>query len=620
MARIVSPPVEQFDKLRQPLTDGELRVFKFFNELLDESWEIYLQPHLNGLRPDFVLLNPQVGIAVFEIKDWDLSALRYFSKTDQEGNVTLWAEKKGKVFSIEDKNPVKQAANYRAALYGIYCPRINKKNGFGLITCGVIFPNANEKDLLSLLGPVRDSAYNPQYNHYFPITGRESLTNKDLLAVFPETKRKNSRLMSEDHAKDLRTWLVEPDLAIAQRKPLTLDKRQLELATTRTDSGYRRIKGSAGSGKSLVLAAKAADLASQGKKVLVLTFNITLLHYLRDTAVRWPSLKQGDFSNIIWLNFHEWCKRICFDKGLSEDLKKMNSIATKSEIFATALPNMAENAIKKGLMNHEKYDAILVDEGQDFLPNWWQVLRKVVKSNGEMILVADSTQDIYETASHWTDEAMTGAGFRGVWSVLEGSYRLPSSLVPFAKDFAQRFLPSIDINLPETVQDSLSFDRCDLRWIQVSDEQAKDICVEEMIKLISSELVVSSADLTFLCDTKAIGYEVVKGLGNKGIKTVHTFDTDQKESRRQKIGFYMGDSRVKATTIHSFKGWESSRLVAYVGPNFNHKNLALLYTAMTRLKYLADGCSLTIVTSIDELSDYGKSWPVYDDLRTEIVL
>ncbi len=72
MSRFVSPPINQFDKLRQPLTEGERIAFDLFNAHLPIEWEIYLQPHLNGLRPDFVLLHPQVGIAVFEIKDWNL--------------------------------------------------------------------------------------------------------------------------------------------------------------------------------------------------------------------------------------------------------------------------------------------------------------------------------------------------------------------------------------------------------------------------------------------------------------------------------------------------------------------------------------------------------------------
>ena len=77
MSRFVSPPIDQLEKLRQPLTDGERIVFDLFNAHLPVEWEIYLQPHLNGLRPDFVLLHPKVGIAVFEVKDWNLQAMQF---------------------------------------------------------------------------------------------------------------------------------------------------------------------------------------------------------------------------------------------------------------------------------------------------------------------------------------------------------------------------------------------------------------------------------------------------------------------------------------------------------------------------------------------------------------
>jgi superfamily I DNA/RNA helicase len=48
----------------------------------------------------------------------------------------------------------------------------------------------------------------------------------------------------------------------------------------------------------------------------------------------------------------------------------------------------------------ERYDAVLVDEGQDFTLEWWQLLRDHVRKDatGEMLLVADPTQDIYGTA------------------------------------------------------------------------------------------------------------------------------------------------------------------------------------------------------------------------------
>ena len=81
--RIISPPLSEHAELRQQLTTGEKRVLDVFNHELPADWEIYIQPHLNGLRPDFVLINPNGGIGVFEVNDWDLGAMRYFTKEDQ---------------------------------------------------------------------------------------------------------------------------------------------------------------------------------------------------------------------------------------------------------------------------------------------------------------------------------------------------------------------------------------------------------------------------------------------------------------------------------------------------------------------------------------------------------
>jgi hypothetical protein len=65
MAHFICPRRTELHLLRTPLTAGELRVLDFFYRFLTHGWEIYIQPHSNGVRPDFVLLNPNVGIAVF---------------------------------------------------------------------------------------------------------------------------------------------------------------------------------------------------------------------------------------------------------------------------------------------------------------------------------------------------------------------------------------------------------------------------------------------------------------------------------------------------------------------------------------------------------------------------
>ena len=249
------------------------------------------------------------------------------------------------------------------------------------------------------------------------------------------------------------------------------------------------------------------------------------------------------------------------------------------------------------------------------MPSWWSVLRKVRKVDGEMLLVADATQDIYDTAKSWTDDAMKGAGFSGPWSELETSYRLPQEALEKACEFATKFMPPELVNLPKSVQQGLAIEPCFLRWVHVNENNAAQVCNEELLRLTTVNDYnnsLSVVDSTFLCDSKQFGYDVVKKLGLNGIKTVHTFAQDPQESRRQKVGFYMGDARIKATTLHSFKGWESRALVIHVGSKTDLKTLALIYTGLTRLKRHEEGSCLTVVSSSEKLLEYGKTWPEFE--------
>lgn len=608
--RIVSPPANDLAVLRQPLTRGEQMVFDVFNQHLSPEWEIYIQPHLNGLRPDFVILNPDVGIAVFEVKDWNLSAMHY-GVDEREGKPPLlWAEKDGTRFSLQKENPVEKVHLYRNEIFEIYCPRLKQGPGFATITAGIIFPFCSEKQLQTLLAPCLEYRGMTQYPLYSPLSGLESIANADINRIFPECRRRASLVMNENLIKDVRNWLVEPDAAATQRLPIELDKSQLTFVTSRTQSGYRRIRGAAGSGKSLILAARAAELLQQNRSVLVVTFNITLLHYLMDVAVRYPGGTGRTRKDITWLNFHSWCRRICIDNDAEAEYKAIWKNANTQDVLNFELPALV-SSILANTVDGELYDAVLVDEGQDFLPTWWDALRRVCKPGGEMLLVADATQDIYGSASSWTDEAMKGAGFAGKWAELEVSYRMPELALDKAASFAARYLPESARLVPRSAQMVVALEPCYLRWVHYSGTDDAQICCDEILGLFSraGSEGLSVADITFLCDSQSLGYAVVSLLGRKGIRCVHTFDMDKQESRRQKVGFYMGDARVKATTLHSFKGWESRTLVVYMGREITPGSSALLYTGLTRLKRHVNGSFLTVISRSSELKEYGKSWP-----------
>ncbi|MGF6920630.1 hypothetical protein [Paraburkholderia sp. 40] len=76
------------------------------------------------------------------------------------------------------------------------------------------------------------------------------------------------------------------------------------------------------------------------------------------------------------------------------------------------------------------------------------------------------------------------------------------------------------------------------------------------------------------------------------------------------------DARIKATTLHSFKGWEGRLLVVYIAQATDAKNFALIYAGPTRLKRSTGGSWLTVVCSAPDLEEFGRKWPQFEDWRT----
>ncbi|MFT0773596.1 hypothetical protein [Psychrobacter aquimaris] len=109
--------------------------------------------------------------------------------------------------------------------------------------------------------------------------------------------------------------------------------------------------------------------------------------------------------------------------------------------------------------------------------NTEQDLKESEKLETEMLLVADSTQDIYGKGEKWSDDVMNNAGFSGPWATLESTYRLPPVLIPMIQDFANRFIPHANIIFPQPPRnisqpDLLSDDRTDagniiFKWLNI---------------------------------------------------------------------------------------------------------------------------------------------------------
>ena len=389
-----------------------------------------------------------------------------------------------------------------------------------------------------------------------------------------------------------------------------LDANQYTLATTRTQTGYRRVRGSAGSGKSLALAGRAAKLVSEGKRILVCNFNIALLNYLEDLVHQFidPLPLQ-----ITFLHFHDWCKFVCQETGHMETYLEKRAFYSKhykmNEWFNSRMAELVSEIYESpNTSNLPKYDAFLVDEGHDFHVHWWTTLRKALVPEGEALFVCDKTQDLYKTAKNWTEESMLGlgCGFTGPWRELRYNYRLPTGIIPILEDFVEEYLGRYDIEanvsfLQQSPSLGESLDK--YRWVQVDQgTSVEDVCIKEI------ELLYNDPDISTVCflSGKKIGELVAQECEKKGMDIFSTHYKDQRMSREAKLRLRPGCADIVATTVHSFKGWEASHLVVHVDEIDSLWDCNVFYTALSRLKRHDNGVALTVVSSCQDLEAFGR--------------
>ena len=620
--RIVSPPVADFDSLRTPLNAGEIRFFEFLDRNLPPEWEIYVQPFLNGLRPDFVIIRPGYGVAVYEVKDWDFDALHYWVRSDRGAHMPeLWAtDHDGKSFSLQRDNPLVKLRSYKEAICD-FLPSDDGRRLYGEVTAGVVFSSAESSRVAPIVDALR-TREEARYLDRYPLVTVDDLAGSEIGVAFPRYRRNVPALTSDRALYYLRRWLPEPDFSVQQRSGVVLNARQREIATTRTGTGYRRIRGHAGTGKTLALAARAAEVADRGGQVALLYYNITLGNYIRDMVSRHAGQSGSSFRrHVTFHHFHRWCKEVCTRFGLSDEYRSLFGRHETESVLATELPKLVREAYEKDRSSAEPclayYDALLVDEGQDWLPQWWDVCRLALRNGGEAVLVGDRAQDVYGNAASWTEAAMSGSGFSGPWFELDRVYRIPREFIPVVNHYKNSFvIPTASVR-PDPFQLRLG---CTARWVQLGDTKSVlEVAFAEFEGLLHTRMPdgVSFSDVVVQFQRERAGLSFLKKVVAtrefRGFRFLHTYQVGEGvdafyDSQARKLQFFMGDSRVKMTTIHGLKGWEARVTMVVIESCRDPEEFSAVYTALTRLLDHPDGWTLVVVCSAPELADYGSTW------------
>lgn len=220
--RFCSPPITDLRLLKNAPNESELAVVKYLDQHLDEAWEIYFKPHLNGLRPDIVVLHPRVGIAVFKVKDWDLTKYQ----RDSAGKLYTHDQTGQKRYV---KDPIDQVQLYKKELLTLYLASLKKgAQANSILTSALIFTGATQNQAMNLFAEhLRNEYYNGSDNetvfNFNPILGNDCFTSVDITKVFPGSVYQYSRFMNENIYKELKNWLVEPSMPRDQRTLLGIE-------------------------------------------------------------------------------------------------------------------------------------------------------------------------------------------------------------------------------------------------------------------------------------------------------------------------------------------------------------------------------------------------------------
>ncbi|MFH1008244.1 MAG: NERD domain-containing protein [Candidatus Latescibacterota bacterium] len=578
------------------------------------GWLIFSQPFLNGSRPDIIIFNPNVGIVIYEVKDWKLE--NYMWEKDDEGKETLFVHDTGGRYPI--KNPIHQVQHYKEKIIGQLVPIIgesvdqNKKN-YGLIKTALYFHKANSKKAQHFLGGSMN---------YFPIFGYDYLTSNNLGFIVPAVKITKSRYWDKNWNDELISWFNPPYHSLEQGILLKLRFNQEKVGEP--SPGHHRVRGVAGSGKTQALAYRAGKLASGGFDVLIVTYNITLWHYIRDMIQRSPFA--FDWKRITFNHFHGLCRDILNEFGQEwpsspqrEDrgLPKKDENALQS-FFKMTVPGAVKQAIEG--KKYAKYDAILIDEGQDYHFEWYDLLNNhFLTDRDELLVVLDKKQNIYERELDWVDKRVTRKGLEKFKDYIDltVTFRMPRKVAELAKEFSEEFRLNQELKVSKIEPRPMIFHSQHIVWLNIEDEKWLENVFNAYRRL--KEAGYHPSDMVFLLPNHRIGMEAVEHFSSNKIEVNHVFE-DETEStfHPHKRVFWMGDSRLKMSTIHSFKGWELLNIVMYISqkaPEGLAKLDSIVYTAMTRTRE-----NLIVLNSHPRYRDFGEKFPKHWDRQEEVQL
>ena len=390
---------ENFPYPGDPSRDAERVVFEKLKKIFgnEKDFDIYYNVEITHLSNpnvnredweiDFIIFNEKMGFLVIEVKGGN--PIDYIPSEDKWYSTTRHGNKN------EIKNPSRQARQNKYAILEKVEEIYGNKKPYIPAGILVIFPDAGMPS--TLLGAAYDRS------NFVATDEIENLGKIIINLMIKEKNPKNDpfsgsqvrQFFKEMFAKNIKFELsLKTKLKRQNKQIIEYDKQQLEILDVVEKQDRLIIEGRAGTGKSKLAEEIAKKFSKKFEKVLLICgankpFGFQL------------SKIMSDIKNVDVFHFSGLCKEL-YDKAnfTNEEIDQAVKDGTLSSM-PIALQKKYETHQSLLLKSIEKteirYDALVVDEGQDINKNQWESLIWILNDpeKSPIYIFHDNNQKVY---------------------------------------------------------------------------------------------------------------------------------------------------------------------------------------------------------------------------------
>jgi hypothetical protein len=573
------------------MTSGERRFAQRLEAKLEDDYLCWYDVAIGERtqHPDFIVFHPHRGLLVLEVKDWKLDTIQNIDKQ----SATILTNQGAK----QVLNPLEQARQYLYAVtnklekdpqlvwpsgslkgkpffpygHGVVLANISRKQ-FDATDLGEVLPAHLVICQDEMTESVDAEEFQARFWQMFPIkfTMKLSLPQIDRIRwhLFPEVRIPLQQDLFDAPEESGHKSIELPDVL------RVMDIQQEQLARS-LGEGHRVIHGVAGSGKTLILGYRAEHLAKLcTRPILVLCYNKTLAAKLASTIK-----KKGLEQRVNVVNFHAWCVRQLTSYHAGKPAQNVDL----NQYFEACVERVI-NGVERGIIPTAQYDAVLIDEGHDFKPEWFKLIVQMIHPESNSLLVLyDDAQSIYGgPKKRKFSFSSVGVQAKGRTTILKLNYRNTAEILAVARAFADELLSPHDEEDDQapTLQ-PMSTGRHGPKPLLIKLPSLRAEAAYLLDKLADENKTGRPwGDMAVIYRHYATGKEIAAACTKRGLP----YQWQQDKSR----SFQPDSNSIKIVTMHSSKGLEFPLVcIPAVGANMKEEELLedearLLYVAMTR--------------------------------------